>query len=230
MSTAKPLPRGQSRRPRPPPPRRRGGLAALATPIWRTQPRSGGRDLAAMVMGVASLLPPLAGAHRRGPGLARLPRTEARRSIAQQQAHRPRPTHGDLSNSGQDGRGQVPPVPGRREGPADADGGASQDLPHEAQVSATRGEDCFAISTYPIHQRQHLRGRLRVLFWQLGAMLSELFTNWTIYTNKAATLVTLLFVIAVNLAISILPHMMRPAPWSTSRACSPPPASRSQRA
>ncbi|XP_044447775.1 uncharacterized protein [Triticum aestivum] len=110
MSTAKPLPRGQSRRPRPPPPRRRGGLAALATPIWRTQPRSGGRDLAAMVMGVASLLPPLAGAHRRGPGLARLPRTEARRSIAQQQAHRPRPTHGDLSNSGQDGRGQGEPL------------------------------------------------------------------------------------------------------------------------
>uniref|UniRef100_A0A8R7V336 Uncharacterized protein n=1 Tax=Triticum urartu TaxID=4572 RepID=A0A8R7V336_TRIUA len=48
-------------------------------------------------------------------------------------------------------------------------------------------------------------------------MLSELFTNWTIYTNKAAVLVTLLFVIAVNLAIGILPHMMRPTPWSTSR-------------
>ncbi|VAI93899.1 unnamed protein product [Triticum turgidum subsp. durum] len=96
-------------------------------------------------------------------------------------------------------------------------------------MSATRGEECFAISTYPVHQRQHLRGRLRALFGQLGAMLSELFTNWTIYTNKAA-LVTLLFVIAVNLVIGILPHMMRPAPWSTSRACSPPPASRSQRA
>ncbi|XP_040246850.1 uncharacterized protein [Aegilops tauschii subsp. strangulata] len=48
--------------------------------------------------------------------------------------------------------------------------------------------------------------------------------------SMAAALVTLLFVIAVNLAIGILPHMMRPAPWSTSRACSPPPASRSQRA
>ena len=51
-------------------------------------------------------------------------------------------------------------------------------------MSATRGEDCFAISTYPVHQRQHLRGRLRALFGQLEAMLSELFTNWTIYTNK----------------------------------------------
>uniref|UniRef100_A0A8R7UIK2 RHOMBOID-like protein n=1 Tax=Triticum urartu TaxID=4572 RepID=A0A8R7UIK2_TRIUA len=118
---------------------------------------------------------------------------------------------------------------GGREGLADAYGGASQDLPHEAQVSATRGEDCFAISTDPVHQRKHLRGRLRALFGQLGAMLSELFTNWTIYTNKAATLVTLLFVIVVNLAIGILPHMMRPAPWSSSGACSPPPASRSQR-
>ncbi|XBI76163.1 hypothetical protein VPH35_069432 [Triticum aestivum] len=97
-------------------------------------------------------------------------------------------------------------------------------------VSATRGEDCFAISTYPVHQRQNLRGHLRALFGQLGAMLSKLFTNWTIYTNKAAVLVTLLFVIAVNLTIGILPHMMRPVPWSTSRACSPPPASRSQRA
>ncbi|KAM3259637.1 hypothetical protein ACQJBY_051110 [Aegilops geniculata] len=98
------------------------------------------------------------------------------------------------------------------------------------EVSMTRGEDCFAISTYPVHQRQHLRGRLRALFGQLGAMLSELFTNKTIYTNKAAALLTLLFVIAVNLAIGILTHMMRPAPWSTSRACSPPPTSRSQRA
>ena len=51
-------------------------------------------------------------------------------------------------------------------------------------VSVTRGEDCFAISTYPVHQRQHLRWRLRALFGQLEAMLSELFTNWTIYTNK----------------------------------------------
>ncbi|KAI6696286.1 hypothetical protein NL676_016405 [Syzygium grande] len=45
------------------------------------------------------------------------------------------------------------------------------------------------------------------LFGLLGAMLSELFTNWTLYTNKAAALVTLAFVIAVNLAIGILPHV-----------------------
>ncbi|XP_037443696.1 thioredoxin O, mitochondrial-like isoform X2 [Triticum dicoccoides] len=35
-------------------------------PIWRTQPRSRGRDLAAMVMGVASLLPPLDALHSDG--------------------------------------------------------------------------------------------------------------------------------------------------------------------
>uniref|UniRef100_A0A452YNJ9 RHOMBOID-like protein n=1 Tax=Aegilops tauschii subsp. strangulata TaxID=200361 RepID=A0A452YNJ9_AEGTS len=50
-------------------------------------------------------------------------------------------------------------------------------------------------------------GASGALFGLLGAMLSELFTNWTIYTNKAAALVTLLFVIAVNLAIGILPHV-----------------------
>lgn len=50
-------------------------------------------------------------------------------------------------------------------------------------------------------------GASGALFGLLGAMLSELFTNWTIYTNKVAALVTLLFVIAVNLAIGILPHV-----------------------
>nr|AAM92298.1 putative membrane protein [Oryza sativa Japonica Group] len=50
-------------------------------------------------------------------------------------------------------------------------------------------------------------GASGALFGLLGAMLSELFTNWTIYTNKAAALVTLLIVIAINLAIGILPHV-----------------------
>ncbi|PAN48908.1 hypothetical protein PAHAL_9G412100 [Panicum hallii] len=50
-------------------------------------------------------------------------------------------------------------------------------------------------------------GASGALFGLLGAMLSELFTNWTIYSNKAAALVTLLVVIAINLAIGILPHV-----------------------
>ncbi|XP_047043518.1 RHOMBOID-like protein 2 [Lolium rigidum] len=50
-------------------------------------------------------------------------------------------------------------------------------------------------------------GASGALFGLLGAMLSELFTNWTIYTNKAAALVTLLLVIAINLAIGMLPHV-----------------------
>lgn len=50
-------------------------------------------------------------------------------------------------------------------------------------------------------------GASGALFGLLGAMLSELITNWTIYTNKAAALLTLLVVIAINLAIGILPHV-----------------------
>ncbi|KAK3447236.1 hypothetical protein EUGRSUZ_A02806 [Eucalyptus grandis] len=50
-------------------------------------------------------------------------------------------------------------------------------------------------------------GASGALFGLLGAMLSELFTNWTLYTNKAAALVTLAFVIAVNIALGILPHV-----------------------
>lgn len=50
-------------------------------------------------------------------------------------------------------------------------------------------------------------GASGALFGLLGAMLSELFTNWTIYTNKAAALVTLLLVIVINLAIGMLPHV-----------------------
>ncbi|KAE9459516.1 hypothetical protein C3L33_08575, partial [Rhododendron williamsianum] len=45
------------------------------------------------------------------------------------------------------------------------------------------------------------------LFGLLGAMLSELFTNWTIYTNKAAAVLTLVIIIVINLAVGILPHV-----------------------
>ncbi|KAK8583507.1 hypothetical protein V6N12_067777 [Hibiscus sabdariffa] len=50
-------------------------------------------------------------------------------------------------------------------------------------------------------------GASGALFGLLGAMLSELITNWTIYTNKAMALLTLLVIIAINLAIGILPHV-----------------------
>ncbi|KAI4347515.1 hypothetical protein L6164_008325 [Bauhinia variegata] len=45
------------------------------------------------------------------------------------------------------------------------------------------------------------------LFGLLGSMLSELVTNWTICTNKAAALLTLLVMIVINLAIGILPRV-----------------------
>ncbi|KAK2664646.1 hypothetical protein Ddye_003220 [Dipteronia dyeriana] len=50
-------------------------------------------------------------------------------------------------------------------------------------------------------------GASGALFGLLGAMLSELLTNWTIYANKAAALLTLVVIIAINLAVGILPHV-----------------------
>lgn len=50
-------------------------------------------------------------------------------------------------------------------------------------------------------------GASGALFGLLGSMLAELITNWTIYTNKVAALITLLLILAINLAIGILPHV-----------------------
>ncbi|XP_058104814.1 RHOMBOID-like protein 2 [Magnolia sinica] len=50
-------------------------------------------------------------------------------------------------------------------------------------------------------------GASGALFGLLGAMLSELITNWTIYANKAAALITLIVIIVINLAVGILPHV-----------------------
>ncbi|XP_061999959.1 RHOMBOID-like protein 2 isoform X1 [Rosa rugosa] len=50
-------------------------------------------------------------------------------------------------------------------------------------------------------------GASGALFGLLGSMLSELITNWTIYTNKVAALATLLVIILINLGIGILPRV-----------------------
>ncbi|KAL7183848.1 hypothetical protein ACSBR2_026096 [Camellia fascicularis] len=50
-------------------------------------------------------------------------------------------------------------------------------------------------------------GASGALFGLLGAMLSELITNWTIYTNKVAALLTLIVIVVINLGIGILPHV-----------------------
>ncbi|CAN6382173.1 unnamed protein product [Urochloa humidicola] len=50
-------------------------------------------------------------------------------------------------------------------------------------------------------------GASGALFGLIGSMLSELITNWSLYANKAAALVSLVAVIALNLALGILPHV-----------------------
>ncbi|KAM7527768.1 hypothetical protein LguiB_031178 [Lonicera macranthoides] len=50
-------------------------------------------------------------------------------------------------------------------------------------------------------------GASGALFGLLGGMLSELLTNWTIYTNKLRSLLTLILIIVINLAVGILPHV-----------------------
>uniref|UniRef100_J3KWF2 RHOMBOID-like protein n=2 Tax=Oryza brachyantha TaxID=4533 RepID=J3KWF2_ORYBR len=50
-------------------------------------------------------------------------------------------------------------------------------------------------------------GASGALFGLLGSMLSELITNWTIYENKFAALLTLVVIILINLAVGILPHV-----------------------
>ncbi|CAN6866322.1 unnamed protein product [Brassica oleracea] len=50
-------------------------------------------------------------------------------------------------------------------------------------------------------------GASGALFGLLGSMLSELLTNWTIYSNKIAAFLTLWFVIVINLGIGSLPYV-----------------------
>ncbi|KAI8556645.1 hypothetical protein RHMOL_Rhmol05G0270200 [Rhododendron molle] len=50
-------------------------------------------------------------------------------------------------------------------------------------------------------------GASGALFGLLGAMLSELITNWASYVNKVAALLTLVIIVVINLAVGILPHV-----------------------
>ncbi|ESW22736.1 hypothetical protein PHAVU_005G176900 [Phaseolus vulgaris] len=50
-------------------------------------------------------------------------------------------------------------------------------------------------------------GASGALFGLLGAMLSELLTNWSIYANKCAALASLLIIVGLNLAVGFLPHV-----------------------
>ncbi|XP_030475233.2 RHOMBOID-like protein 2 [Syzygium oleosum] len=56
-------------------------------------------------------------------------------------------------------------------------------------------------------QNQISVGASGALFGLVGAMVSELITNWTIYTNKAAALFMLIIIIALNLGLGLLPHV-----------------------
>ncbi|KAF8032971.1 hypothetical protein BT93_D1761 [Corymbia citriodora subsp. variegata] len=50
-------------------------------------------------------------------------------------------------------------------------------------------------------------GASGALFGLVGAMVSELITNWTIYSNKAAALFMLVIIIVLNLGLGVLPHV-----------------------
>ncbi|KAG6479704.1 hypothetical protein ZIOFF_063174 [Zingiber officinale] len=50
-------------------------------------------------------------------------------------------------------------------------------------------------------------GASGALLGLLGAMLSELITNWTIYANKCSAMTALIVIVAINLALGILPHV-----------------------
>ncbi|KMS99022.1 hypothetical protein BVRB_3g066290 [Beta vulgaris subsp. vulgaris] len=49
-------------------------------------------------------------------------------------------------------------------------------------------------------------GPSSALLGLIGAMFSDLLTNWTRYSNKACAVITLLFMFAINLILTIVPH------------------------
>ncbi|KAL0709132.1 hypothetical protein Bca4012_016110 [Brassica carinata] len=79
-------------------------------------------------------------------------------------------------------------------------------MPFNKSCSSVAGVGGSVVSSLFIRNGVSV-GASGALFGLLGSMLSEILTNWTIYSNKIAALLTLLFVIVVNLAFGILPHV-----------------------
>ncbi|KAM4080375.1 hypothetical protein ACJW30_11G011200 [Castanea mollissima] len=75
---------------------------------------------------------------------------------------------------------------------------------HPLVILLTALEACSYMMTCEI---KIFIGASGALFVLLGAMVSKLFTNWTIYANKCAALVTLMLIITINLPLGFLPHV-----------------------
>uniref|UniRef100_A0A9I9DT76 RHOMBOID-like protein n=1 Tax=Cucumis melo TaxID=3656 RepID=A0A9I9DT76_CUCME len=74
-------------------------------------------------------------------------------------------------------------------------------------LSGFGGSLLSSISLNPAENPTISVGASGALFGLLGAMLSELITNWTIYANKCAALMSLILIIALNLAVGFVPHV-----------------------
>ncbi|KAJ8756177.1 hypothetical protein K2173_024724 [Erythroxylum novogranatense] len=70
-------------------------------------------------------------------------------------------------------------------------------------LSGFGGSLMSSLSTKPIISV----GASGALLGLLGAMLSELIINWTIYANKCAAITNLVIIIAINLALGFIPHI-----------------------
>ncbi|CAK9310405.1 unnamed protein product [Citrullus colocynthis] len=74
-------------------------------------------------------------------------------------------------------------------------------------LSGFGGSLLSSLSLSPAENPTISVGASGALFGLLGAMLSELITNWTIYANKCAALMSLILIIALNLAVGFVPHV-----------------------
>ncbi|XP_022147001.1 RHOMBOID-like protein 5 [Momordica charantia] len=74
-------------------------------------------------------------------------------------------------------------------------------------LSGFGGSLLSSLNINPVENPTISVGASGALFGLLGAMLSELITNWTIYSNKCAAMMSLILVIALNLAVGFVPHV-----------------------